>query len=99
MADIDVYAGQEEKPLDYLAFKNEGKTVGYSTANEVLALWYNKAMFDAAGLPYPPATLEDAWTWDEFVAVAKQLTIDAKRQTSGRRWFQQGQHRSVWRIC
>ena len=76
LSDVDVYAGQENLPLDYLAFKYNGKTVAYSSANEVLALWYNKAMFDAAGLPYPPATLDKAWTWDEFVAVAKQLTID-----------------------
>ena len=70
LSDVDVYAGQENLPLDYLAFKYNGKTVAYSSANEVLALWYNKAMFDAAGLPYPPATLDKAWTWDEFVAVA-----------------------------
>ena len=76
LSDVDVYAGQENLPLDYLAFKYNGKTVAYSSANDVLALWYNKAMFDAAGLPYPPATLDKAWTWDEFVAVAKQLTID-----------------------
>jgi len=87
MADIDIFAGQTDLPLEYLAFKNEGKTVAYSSANEVLALWYNKAMFDAAGLPYPPATIEDAWTWDEFVAVAKQLTIDANGKHPGEDGF------------
>ncbi len=77
LSNVDIYAGQENLPLDYLGFKYNGNTVAYSSANEVLALWYNKAMFDAAGLPYPPATLDEAWTWDEFIAVAKQLTIDA----------------------
>jgi ABC-type glycerol-3-phosphate transport system substrate-binding protein len=31
---------------------------------------YNKALFDNAGLPYPTAD----WTWEEFVALATQLT-------------------------
>jgi multiple sugar transport system substrate-binding protein len=76
MTDFDIYGGQAEKPIDYLAFKYDGKTVGYSNANEVLALWFNKSMFDSAGIDYPPATLDTAWSWDEFLDVAKQLTID-----------------------
>jgi multiple sugar transport system substrate-binding protein len=31
---------------------------------------YNKVLFDNAGLPYPTAD----WTWEEFVALATQLT-------------------------
>jgi multiple sugar transport system substrate-binding protein len=87
LSDVDIYAGQENMPLDYLAFKYNGKTVAYSTANEVLALWYNKAMFDAAGIPYPPTSEDQAWTWDEFVAVAKQLTIDANGKHPGEDGF------------
>ena len=83
LSDVDIYAGQKNLPLDYLAFKYNGKTVAYSSANEVLALWYNKAMFDAAGIPYPPTTLDKAWTWDQFVEVAKQLTIDANGKHPG----------------
>ena len=37
-----------------------------------MILYYNKSLFDAAGLDYPA----DAWTWSEFVAVARQLTVD-----------------------
>ncbi len=37
-----------------------------------LAVYYNKALFDAAGLAYPA----DDWTWDDFVAAAKALTVD-----------------------
>ena len=83
LSDVDIYAGQDNLPLDYLAFKNEGKTVAYSSANEVLALWYNKQMFDDAGLPYPPATLDEAWSWDEFIEVAKKLTIDGNGKHPG----------------
>ena len=87
LSDVDIYAGQENLPLDYLAFKYGGKTVAYSAANEVLALWYNKQMFDDAGVPYPPATLDEAWTWDEFIEVAKKLTIDANGKHPGEAGF------------
>lgn len=40
----------------------------YST----LAVYYNKAIFDAAGLPYPEA----GWTWDDLLATAQALTQD-----------------------
>ncbi len=87
LSDVDIYAGQDNLPLDYLAFKYSGKTVAYSAANEVLALWYNKKMFDDAGVPYPPATLDGAWTWDEFIEVAKKLTIDANGKHPGEAGF------------
>ncbi|HLF29125.1 MAG TPA: sugar ABC transporter substrate-binding protein [Anaerolineae bacterium] len=53
-----------------------GKTIGTNTAAEIILLFYNKDVFDRAGVPYPPARAEDAWTWDEFLAAARQLTVD-----------------------
>ena len=44
-------------------------------------------MFDAAGLPYPPAKVEDAWSWEEFIDVAKKLTIDANGKKPGEEGF------------
>jgi multiple sugar transport system substrate-binding protein len=38
----------------------------------VIALYYNKDIFDAAGIPYP----DDTWTWDKLIEVGKQLTKD-----------------------
>lgn len=35
-----------------------------------LALFYNKDLFDAAGVPYPQAP----WDWEDFLATAQQLT-------------------------
>lgn len=35
-----------------------------------LVVYYNKRLFDEAGVPYP----SDNWTWNEFLAKAKQLT-------------------------
>ncbi len=39
----------------------------------VVALYYNKKMFDAAGIPYP----DDTWDWAKLTDVAKQLTVRA----------------------
>ncbi|MCL2833026.1 MAG: sugar ABC transporter substrate-binding protein [Treponema sp.] len=83
LADISgMYAPGESKPLDSLAFRGpDGKTVAYSTANEILLMFYNKTMFDKAGVAYPPASADKAWTWDQFVAAAKQLTFDSNGRT------------------
>ena len=37
---------------------------------DTIALWYNKTMFDEAGLDYPTAD----WTWDDVFEAAKVLT-------------------------
>ncbi|MCP5097054.1 MAG: sugar ABC transporter substrate-binding protein [Chloroflexi bacterium] len=37
-----------------------------------LVVYYNQALFDAAGVAYP----SDKWTWDEFVETAVSLTQD-----------------------
>jgi multiple sugar transport system substrate-binding protein len=37
-----------------------------------LAVYYNRELFDQAGLPYPA----DNWTWPEFLATAQALTQD-----------------------
>jgi multiple sugar transport system substrate-binding protein len=34
------------------------------------AIFYNKALFDTAGIPYP----DNDWTWEEFLAIAQELT-------------------------
>ena len=75
MADVsDMFAGEELQPMDCITFKDSGVPVGYSSSNEILILYYNKDMFDAANEPYPSA--DTPYTWDEFVAVAKRLTFD-----------------------
>lgn len=37
---------------------------------DTTAVWYNKDMFDDAGIDYP----EDDWTWDEMIEMAESLT-------------------------
>jgi len=65
--------------VDGIWFQNSPDyAYGISTAVEAFGLFYNKAAFKDAGLPEPPTRFEKAWTWDEFVTVAKNLTIDRK---------------------
>lgn len=41
---------------------------------DTIALWYNKKMFDDAGLEYP----NENWTWDDLYEAAKKLTTGDK---------------------
>ena len=45
-------------------------------------LYYNKAMFDEAGLQYPAAD----WTWDQFRDAAKALTLDQNGDGTVDQW-------------
>ncbi|MFC5471824.1 extracellular solute-binding protein [Cohnella suwonensis] len=38
------------------------------------AIFYNKKIFDDAGVPYPPSE----WTWQQYIETAKKLTDPAK---------------------
>ena len=82
LADVSsMFTDPNDMPLDSLAFKDKnGNVIAYSMANEILVVFYNRDMFDKAGIPYPPVNVANAWTWDQFVDVAKKLTFD----TSGR---------------
>jgi multiple sugar transport system substrate-binding protein len=51
-----------------------GKRYGMPKDFDTVGLWYNKALFDAAGVKYP----DDTWTWDTFKAAAARLTDKAK---------------------
>lgn len=53
-----------------------------------LSLWYNKKLFDEAGLEYP----NDNWTWDDLIENAKKLT---KKDDSGK-LTQFGYNASKW---
>lgn len=50
----------------------DGKHYGIPFVTNCTALYYNKDMFDAAGIDYP----DENTTWDEFHEMAKALTKD-----------------------
>lgn len=51
-------------------YQYDGKTYAVPKDVDTIALWYNKTMFDEAGIPYP----DDTWTWDTFYDAAVKLT-------------------------
>ena len=59
----------------------DGKIYGISSCIVAPVLYYNMDLFDAAGMPYPPANPDEMWNWDEFVAAAKKLTIKQGNRT------------------
>ena len=59
-----------------IVYRVGDRLLGTGLATGVILTYYNKELFDAASVPYPPAKAEQAWTWDEFLANAKKLTRD-----------------------
>ncbi|MGB8956198.1 MAG: sugar ABC transporter substrate-binding protein [Tumebacillaceae bacterium] len=60
----DFYEGQ------LTAFRYDGKLYGVPRDNDTKVLYYNKKLFDQAGLKYP----SQGWTWDEMREDAKKMT-------------------------
>ncbi|WP_413378157.1 ABC transporter substrate-binding protein [Alkalihalobacillus sp. 1P02AB] len=55
----------------------DGGTYGIPMSNTTSLLFYNKDLFDEAGVEYPPIDWDDtSWDWDAMVEKAKQLTKD-----------------------
>ena len=63
--DLDKY------PAEIIEIYNwEGTQYAMPKDIDTIALWYNKTMFDEAGVGYPDAE----WTWEDFKEAAKALT-------------------------
>ena len=54
----------------------DGKQYAIPKDYDTIALWYNKTMFDEAGVAYP----DETWTWDTMHEAAKKLTNPEKGQ-------------------
>ncbi|WMC91523.1 ABC transporter substrate-binding protein [Kineothrix sp. MB12-C1] len=50
----------------------DGKQYAVPKDYDTIALWYNKTLFDEAGIGYP----DDTWTWDDLKEAARKLTKD-----------------------
>ncbi len=60
----------------------DGTQIGIPMAVYPSFIYYNKALFDEAGLPYPPHEVGEQyegqdWTWETVRELAMQLTVDA----------------------
>jgi multiple sugar transport system substrate-binding protein len=77
LLDLKPYIDKEGYDLTQLADQGvkdfttaSGGQYGLPRDLNTIALFYNKAMFDAAGIAYP----DDSWDWAKLVATAHQLT-------------------------
>lgn len=52
------------------------KLWGQSAGGQSMYIFYNKDAFKQAGMAAPPSDAAHAWTWPQFVAAAKKLTVD-----------------------
>ena len=86
-------------PALWEAIKYNGVPYGVPHQTDTTCIVYNKAAFATAGITSVPAKLADAWTWDEFSAVAAKLrkTLPAKKFPFAYDWTQAGAYRwSSW---
>ncbi|HLZ29181.1 MAG TPA: sugar ABC transporter substrate-binding protein [Chloroflexota bacterium] len=70
-ADKDVNIDDFNKGIrDGLSYKGKIYALAYDFGP--IVVYYNKSLFDKAGVPYP----KDDWSWDDFVSTSKALTRD-----------------------
>jgi multiple sugar transport system substrate-binding protein len=88
LLDLKPYIDKSGYDLGQLAdqavgdFTTESGQFGLPRDLNVIALFYNKAMFDAAKVAYPDGT----WDWAKFVEVAHQLTKDTNGDGKTDQW-------------
>jgi multiple sugar transport system substrate-binding protein len=84
----------DAKVLD--SWQESGGTIGIPAGVFPSAIFYNKKLFDAAGLPYPPHKFGEpyadgeAWTIDKMEKIALQLTIDFNGKNASQPGFDPG---------
>ena len=74
---VDEYFTEEEKsqfaPAMVKAGTFEGSFVAPPLCNSCQALFYNKDLFDAAGLEYPSEDPANRLTWEDVVEISKKI--------------------------
>lgn len=72
-ADLDADTVNDWNPAQVKALiTRDGRQFGLPKYCGALALYYNKDIFDAVGVPYPNA----GWTYDDYLKAMKRLTLD-----------------------
>lgn len=55
-------------------YENGGKNYALPKDFDTIGLWYNKKLFDEAGVAYP----NENWTWNDLLAASKKITNTEK---------------------
>ena len=74
--------GVPQELVDFFKLGENNATIGVPFAVYPSFLYFNKDLFDEAGLPYPPTKVDEKydgkdWTVDTLREVAMKLTVDA----------------------
>lgn len=64
------------------SYKVDGAQYAVPYRQDSWVLYYNKALFDAAGVEYP----DGSWTWDDYADAAKTLTTGSAKGAYLHRW-------------
>jgi multiple sugar transport system substrate-binding protein len=76
MVDLSEYLEGDEAsaftPAFWQAVQYEGTPYALPHHTDTFAVFYNTAMFDEVGIEVP-GSLDESWTWDEFMQVAGQI--------------------------
>lgn len=78
LEDLAPYTG-DLKMEDYYSsafdqYKQDGKMYGVPAGIYTMAMYYNKDMFEKAGIPEPPTDWDKAWTFDDLKNAASKLS-------------------------
>ncbi|MDC7236801.1 MAG: sugar ABC transporter substrate-binding protein [Sphaerochaetaceae bacterium] len=58
------------------SYRKDGKIYGFPNGCTSIAVYYNKALFDEAGLEYPTSDWSKSMNWDQFLQTVTLLTKD-----------------------
>lgn len=106
-ADRDGIVGERFWPFTWEQTLYEGNTYGIPFETDVRVLFYNKSLFEQAGLDpnQPPTTWEEVWEYADALDVQNEdgsyeqigffplmnIGVDVWAQTNGHQWIQDGQ--------
>ena len=71
-AERDFFYDEKFATHMYEMFKYDDHHIATVNGHDTFLLFYNKTLFDEAGVPYPT----DAWTWEDFLNAGRKLTCD-----------------------
>ncbi|MFI6831877.1 ABC transporter substrate-binding protein [Kribbella sp. NPDC050241] len=72
---IEKYAQLSGRKAQNFFWYGDKKVAGTPAASEISLLWYNKDLIPDASMT-PPATADQAWSWDKLLEAATALTLD-----------------------
>jgi ABC-type glycerol-3-phosphate transport system substrate-binding protein len=72
--------------------QGDGKIYGLPKDFDTNGVWYNKALFDSAGVAYPSAD----WTWADFRETARKLTRDGVWGVAAPIDYQSGYYNTIY---